>query len=79
MENFGPFHDAMGKLETLDKAMGKLCGGRLNDLMEKLGKWALDGAMEHLGALRWSNGQIRDPGNGEILGPWWPDGEIGGA
>ena len=27
IENFGPFDDAMGKLETLDKAMRKLCGG----------------------------------------------------
>ena len=35
MENFGPFDDAMGKLETLNKAMGKLGVGRLNDLMGK--------------------------------------------
>ena len=58
MENFGPFHDAMGKLETLDKAMWKLCGGRLNDLMEKLGKWALDGAMEHLGPFGEAMGKL---------------------
>ena len=50
MENFGLFDDAMGKLETLDKAMGKLGGGgRLNDLMGKTGNLTLDGAMAHLG------------------------------
>ena len=73
IENFGPFDDAMGKLETLDEAMRKL----LNDLMGKTGNWALDSAMEHLGALWWRNGKIRDPSNEEILAPWRPDGKIG--
>ena len=27
--------------------------------------------MEHLGALWWCNGQIRDPSDGEIGPPWW--------
>ena len=52
MENFWSFDDAMGKLETLNKVMEKLCVGRLSDLMGKTGNWAaLDDAMEHLGAL----------------------------
>ena len=50
-EIFGPFDDAMGKLETLDKAMGKW-GVVVNYLM---GKWEIgpfDGAMEQIfGAL----------------------------
>ena len=47
--------------------MRKLWGG-LNDLMGKMGNWALDGTMEHLGALWWCNGQNRNPSNGKIGG-----------
>ena len=38
-----PFDDAMGKLETLSKTMGKP-----NDLMRKTGNWAPNDIMEHL-------------------------------
>ena len=67
MENLGPFDDAMGKLETLNKAMGKRGGGpkwpdggkrEIGPLMAQI--------MEHLGAFWWYNRQIRDPNNGKI-------------
>ena len=44
---YGPLHfdDAMGKLQTLNKAMGKLVGAKLPD--EENGKYGPDDAMDH--------------------------------
>ena len=77
MENFGPFDDAMGTLETLNKAMWKLCGeAKWSDGENgKLDPWWCNGTF---GALWWRNWQIRDPSNGKFEALWWPDGEIGG-
>ena len=67
VENFGPFDDAMRKLETLNKPMGKVsCGGGLNDLMGKTGNWALDGTMEHLGPLDDAVNKLETLAMGEI-------------
>ena len=66
MRKWGPFDDAMGKLETLNKAMGKLWGGGWgNYLMGKweMGPWWRNGTFA---ALWWCNGQIRDPSNGKM-------------
>ena len=73
MENFGPFNNAMGKLET-NKEMGTcvcVCRG-VNYLM---GKWEIGPLMAqwNIWALWWCNGQIRHPSNGKIgpLMTWW--------
>ena len=77
MENFGPFNDVMGKLET-NKEMGKklcVCGGRVNYLM---GKWEIGPLMAqwNIGPFDDAMGKLETLAMGK-LGPWWPDGEIG--
>ena len=63
MENFGPFDDAMGKLETLNKVTGKL-GGLITWWENgKLDPWWRNGTFE---APWWCNGQMSDPSDGKI-------------
>ena len=75
---WAPLMMQWGKVETLNKAMGKWGGAKWPATDGETGNWALDGAVEHLEVLWWCNGQIRDPSNGKIGAPWWPDGETRG-
>ena len=71
----GPFDDAMGKLETLNKAIGKLFGGaKLPD--GKLGPWWCNGTLGGPLMMQWAN--KRDAIKGKIGAPWWLNGDIGG-
>ena len=74
-----PFDDAMEKLQTLNKAMGKLWGTKWPDEENgKLGPRWCNGTLIW-GAFWWRNGQIRDPSDDEIGALLWPDGEIWGT
>ena len=70
MENLGPFAlwwRNLGKLETLNKAMG------IGSLVTWWEKWEIGPLMTQwnitLRVLWWRNGQIRDPSDGEIGAP----------
>ena len=64
-----PFDDAMGKLQTLNKAIGKLGGAKWSDeengiLGPLMTQWNIN-----LRALKWRNGQITDPSDDKIGPP----------
>ena len=64
-----PFDDVMGKLQFLEKAIGKLWGTKWSDEENgKLGPWWRNGTLIW-GALWWRNGQIRDRSGDEIGTP----------
>ena len=64
---FEPFDDAMGKLETLNKIMGKLWGWLIT--WWEYAKLDPGWGNGTFGALWWCNGQIRDPSNGKTGPP----------